>query len=407
MSKRANSEGSIYQRSDGRWVGSISLGFRNGKPLRKSYYGKTRKEVHDKLTRALRDHQQGLPVATDERQTLGQYLTYWLNEVVKSSVSAKTYRSYEQVVRVHLMPELGKVQLTKLSRQNIQTFLNTKQKCLVLNQKSPEPIIEAETSDEATDPQKEGQQGKLLSATTVRYMRVILRIALNQALRDGLLAQNVAALVKGPRAVRHEISPLSPEQMKKLLTAAKGSRDEAIYTVAVALGLRQGEILALKWDDVDFKAKTLTVRRTVQRVEGKLVFSDPKTEKSRRTLPLPEVLAEALKQHHQLQKAERLLSKFWQDHNLIFPSSIGTPMESRNLVRDFHELLVKAELPPMRFHDLRHTAATLMLLQGVDMRRVMAMLGHSQIALTANTYSHVMTEMLRDAADKMDDLLGK
>lgn len=407
MSKRANSEGSIYQRSDGRWVGSISLGFRNGKSLRKSYYGKTRKEVHDKLTRALRDHQQGLPVATDERQTLGQYLTYWLNEVVKSSVSPKTYRSYEQVVRVHLMPELGKVQLTKLSRQNIQTFLNTKQKCLVLNQKSPEPIIEAETSDEATDPQKEGQQGKLLSATTVRYMRVILRIALNQALRDGLLAQNVAALVKGPRAVRHEISPLSPEQMKKLLTAAKGSRDEAIYTVAVALGLRQGEILALQWDDVDFKAKTLTVRRTVQRVEGKLVFSDPKTEKSRRTLPLPEVLAEALKQHHQLQKAERLLSKFWQDHNLIFPSSIGTPMESRNLVRDFHELLVKAELPPMRFHDLRHTAATLMLLQGVDMRRVMAMLGHSQIALTANTYSHVMTEMLRDAADKMDDLLGK
>jgi integrase len=381
--KRGRNEGSIYKRADGRWCAVVDLGWADGKRKRKYLYGETRAEVAEQLTKTLRDKAQGLPVAT-ERQTVGRFLERWLQDSVKANVRPRTFESYELTVRLHLTPTLGDIRLEKLSPQHVQTMLNRKL--------------------------KDG-----LAPRTVAYLRVVLRRALNQALRWGLVARNAAALAEPPRVPRHEITPLTPEQARALLDVAKGERLEALYTVALALGMRRGEILGLRWQDVDFDARTLQVRQAIQRVAGKLTdsgagglrASEPKTERSRRKIAMPETIARALRMHRVRQLEERLAAgAAWQDTGLIFVSTLGTPLEPKALHRDFKRLLAKAELPSsIRLHDLRHSAASLLLAQGVPLRTIMELLGHSSITLTADTYSHLMAPTMREAADKMDALL--
>lgn len=181
----------------------------------------------------------------------------------------------------------------------------------------------------------------------------------------------------------------------------------ALYSVAVALGLRRGEALALKWEDVDLEAGTLRVKHSLQRIEGRLQLVEPKSLKSRRTIAMPQATVLALRDHRKRQLEERMPEgSAWQETGFIFTTTIGTPIEPDHLKRWFKPLLKKAGLPDIRFHDLRHTAASLLLAQGVGPRVIMETLGHSQISLTMNTYSHVMPSLQREAADKMDAILS-
>ncbi len=375
MGKRGHNEGTIYKREDGRWVASVTVGYEGGKRKRKSFYGDTRKEVQDKLTKALRDRQQGLPLA-DERQLLGIYLDRWLEEVAKPTIRAKTYRSYAQLVRLHLKPDLGHIPLAKLGPQDVQEFLNRKR-----------------------------QVG--LSSRTVQYLHALLRAALNRALRWGLVARNVAALVDPPQVETAEVTPLVPDEARRLLEALQTERLQALFTVPLAVGLRPGEALGLRWQDVNFKTGTLSVLRALQRIEGKLQLVELKTRRSRRSISLPQVALAALQAHRarQLEEQHRAGDAWRNDAGLIFTTARGTPLEPRNVVRTFKRILRSAGLPDQRFYDLRHTCASLLLAQGVHPRVVMEILGHSQISLTMNTYSHVIPQLQQEAAKRMDDLL--
>ncbi len=377
--QRGHNEGTITQRNDGTWEAKISLGYQVGldgtpKRVRKSFYGKTRKEVSAKLNKALEDHWHGLPVAV-ERQTVGQYLDRWLSDVVQPSVRPKTHHSYAQLVRLHLTPGLGHHQLSVLAPQHFQAFLNDK-------------------------------LAAGLSPRTVQYLRAVLRRALGQALKWGLVARNVATLTEPPRSVHHEMKFLTPMQARSLLDAARGDRLEALYAVALAVGLRQGESLGLRWSDIDLDAGTLTVRTALQRVDGALMLVEPKTETSRRTLSIPPTVIAALRAHRDRQSFEQAKAgPRWIETGLVFTTPKGTPLDSRNVTRRFKALLHTAGLHDMRWHDLRHSCASLLLAQRVPYRVVMETLGHSQISLTMR-YSHLIPELRREAADSMERLLS-
>lgn len=371
MSKRRGSgEGSIYRRQDGRWEAAISLG--NGR--RRRFYGKTHGEVKRKLVEAQKALQDGLPLI-GERQTAAVYLEAWL-EATRPSVRPQTHRRYEQYVRLHAIPVIGRVPLARLSPLHLQRLYK--------------------------DRQDAG-----LSPTSVRHLHAVLHRALGQAARWGYVARNVADLVSPPRVSRVQMCALSPEQSRALLQAAEGDRFEALYVLALSTGMRQGELLALKWADVDLDAGMLQVKSTLQRTPDGFAFLEPKTARSRRQVALTRAAVAALRRHRAAQLEERLRCPYWQDAELVFASEVGTPIEATNLIRrSFHPLLAGAGLPRIRFHDLRHTAATLLLGQNVNVKVVSEMLGHSQIAITLDLYSHVTPTMQRDAVEALDAVLG-
>lgn len=374
MSKRGQNEGSIYKRLDGRWTSVINLGYQGGKLGRKYFYGGTREEVSGKLTEALEKLRQGVPVSFD-RQTVGEFLDRWINESVKPSVRPNTYYSYEQNIRLYLKPWLGGIQLSKLTPQHVQSFMNAQRKA----ERSPR---------------------------LVNYQRTILRCALNDALKWGLVARNVAALVDPMRYIKPDIAPLSEDENNEFLKAIKGDRLETLFHVALSLGLREGEILGLRWEDLDFDKQLVRIRSSLQRIDKKLQLVEPKTKKSKRTLPIPATLLSSLKGHRTRQLEEKLLAGGnWQENGLVFTSCQGTPLYARNVVRSFHRLLAKAKLRRCRFHDLRHSCATFLLAKNVPARVVMDILGHTNISLTMNTYSHVIPTMLLEAAEAMNSFL--
>ena len=373
--RRGNSEGSIYQDKDGRWRASVDLGHRNGKRARKLLSGRTRAEVAGKLTAALRSKQLGLPQPS-ERQTVAQYLRGWLENVAKPNTRPKTYTSYEYITREHLIPALGDKALAKLGPQDVREFMKTK-------------------------------TAAGLSAKTVKHLRDTLRCALNVAVRDGVLVRNAAALVKPPRETKSNLTVLTPEQARQFLEAARGHRLEALFTVAICLGLREAEALGLRWEDVYFQNATINVRFQLQRVEGHLQLTELKTEKSRRTIPMPAVTRSAVAAHFAATAERRALAgDSWVETGMVFTTGIGTFLDQRNMLRDFYTLLKTSGLPRIRFHDLRHSAATLLLAQGVHMKAVQEILGHASFNTTANVYAHVLPSMKREAAEKMDEIFA-
>jgi integrase len=330
--RRGHGEGAIYQReSDGKWCASVHLGFVNGKRRRKVVYGETRKEVADKLKALHRDQAIGINIAP-EQQTVKDYLETWLEQRVKRNNRPRTYTSYADIVTLHLVPHIGKYQLAKLTPEQVQTMLN------VL-----------------------AEQG--LKPRTVSNVRAVLRKALNQAMRWGYIVRNVATLVDAPRTTTFSIQPLDQEQAQRLLDAVAGHRLDALYRVALSLGLRRGEVCGLRWEDLDFEQETLRVSGSLQRQNRKLERTAPKTAASVRTIALPPVLLRVLRQHAERQARERAeRNSDWQDCGLVFVSECGTPLEPRNVVRHFKTVLKKASLPEtIRFHDLRHSCATLLI----------------------------------------------
>lgn len=372
--RRGRGEGGITKRKDGRWMAQVDLGLQDGKRRRKALYGHTRAEVQDKLRETLHRRDHGLP-PVPEQETLGSFLRRWL-DLKQGQVRQGTWRRYEQIVRAHLLPSLERVRLARLTPQDVAACLG---------------CVETSTS-----------------AYTARGAREVLRTALNQALRWELVSRNVAALTDAPRHRARQIQPLTPEQAATLLDAVADHRLEGLITVAVGLGLRQGEALGLRWEHVDLETAVLAVRQTLERGGPEPRFGEPKTERSRRTITMPGVVAAALRRHRKRQLEERLAAGArWVDSGLVFTSPIGTAVDRSGLQKAFKALLRKAGLPDIRYHDLRHTAATLLLTQGVAARTIMETLGHSQISLTMNTYSHVMPKLRQDAAAKMDAILSR
>ena len=369
--KRGNNEGSIYKRKDGAWCAGITLD--NGK--RRVLYGKSRDEVAGKLTDALKLQRDGLPLFTD-RQTVAAYLAEWLTGI-EPTLKPRTWQRYEQFVRLHIPPAIGKLPLGKLAAPALRKLYAER-------------------------------QAAGLAPATVRQLHAVLHHALEQAMRDGLIGRNVAGLVSPPRASGHEMQTLAPAEARALLAAAAGERLEALYAVALSTGMRQGEMLALRWPDVDLDACSLHVRGTMQRTKHGLRIESPKTAGSRRRVSLTRTAIEALRRHKAAQNAERLrCGAAWEDQGLVFANELGRPIEAGNLLRrSFWPLLTKAELPRIRFHDLRHTAATLMLMKGVHPKIASEMLGHSKIGITLDLYSHVTPTMQQQAADALEEVLG-
>jgi len=381
--RRGQNEGSIFERTDGRWCGILSLGWENGKRKRKSFYGAAAAEVQEQLLKARSDHSRGLPVAV-ERQTVEQFVNHWLEYTLRPKAKPRSYESFSTIARLHILPSFGKIQLPKLAPQHIQRLLDEKS--------------------------KEG-----FSPQTVTNIRTVLRSALAQAVRWNLVSRNSAALVNAPRIPRQNIKPLDPEHARKFLETAKGSRFEAIYVVALTLGMRRGEVLGLRWSDIDQEQRTLRVSQSMQRIatgsdsgkKSELRASETKTDGSRRTIALPDSVVRSLKAHRVRQIQDRLAAGLsWQDTGLVFTSRNGRPLEPILLHRDYKNLLERAALPNMRFHDLRHSAASLLLAQGVHPRAIMELLGHSSITVTMNVYGHVLPAMMREAADKMESILN-
>jgi integrase len=369
--RRSNSEGSITRRSDGRWMARVSLA--NGD--RKTFYAKTRQEALQLLKAAIRDLDKGLPLLSDA-QMLGQYLETWL-AAVQHTIKPGTWKRHAEYVRLHIIPDLGKVPLTKLTAQQVQALY-------------------AKKLDEG------------LSPTTVHHLHAVLHRALKVALRLELLQRNVTEMVDPPRMAHPEMATLSAEQARHFLATAAGDRFEALYVLALCTGMRQGELLALRWRDIDLPAGTVSVRATLRYSPQGYVFAEPKTHHSRRLIALPQLAQEALKRHKQMQAEEKAkLGDGWRDVDLVFPNTIGGPMVNMHLLRrEFLPMLEKAGLRRIRFHDLRHTAATLLLGQGVNPKIVSEMLGHSDVSITLNLYSHVTPHMQQQAAAAMDDALG-
>ncbi len=370
MGKRANGEGSVYQRTDGRWCASVTT----ERGHRQHFLGRTRAEVARKLTGALDARDKGVLV-TGPRQTVGQFFTQWL-AAVQPSLRPRTFVGYEQLVRLHVVPDLGPLSLTKLSPQHLQRLYASR--------------LDAG-----------------LSSTTVNHLHALIHKALSNAVRWGMLQRNIADLVDPPRSRHFAIATLSPEQARAFLAAARGHRLEALYVLAVTTGMRQGELLGLRWRDVDVDAGTLQIRGSLQATpEGRRIL-EPKTAGSRRRVALSKQPIDALRRHRVAQAEERLrLGAGWEDSDLVFCSAAGHPITASGLRRSFEPLLKRAGLPRMRFHDLRHTAATLLLGRGVHPKVVSEMLGHTRISTTLDLYSHVSMTMQQQAADAFDAILG-
>jgi integrase len=374
MGKRGNGEGSIGRRKDGLYMARYTVQTATG-TKRKTLYGKTRSEVSAKLSKALTDREGGLTYDAG-KQTVEEYLARWLSNSVRDTVRKRTYERYESIVRVHLAPAIGKVKLKALTPDHVRGLYRKK------------------------------LDGGLAPRTVLHIHRTLSK-ALKQATDDGLIPRNAAAPVKPPRPTREEIRPLNREQVRALFEAAREDRLEALYVVAVTAGLRRGELQGLKWEDLDLEGGTLQVRRTLSEPKGGYIFEAPKSGKGR-NIRLTQRAKVALTRHRKRQLEERIrLGTLWQDHDLVFPSGAGTPVSGGNLNRAFKTLLKRAGLPhSFRFHDLRHTCATLLLRQGVNPKFVQELLGHRDVSLTLNTYSHVLPDMGDVAASAMDEALG-
>ncbi|MEE1939657.1 site-specific integrase [Streptomyces sp. TRM 70361] len=403
--KNGNGEGTIYLRKDGRWEGTAYVLTTDGTYKRRSVYGRTWDEAHEKLTRLKADSQTGLPVATS-RMTVAEYLAYWLAHVARVKVRKTTYVNYESLVRNYIVPGLGRKRVARLTARDIRAFLlTTARTCQCCAQGKDEARPERKRRCCALGRCCE----KYPSDRTVRFLLVILRAALQHAVREDELPRNVARNVELGMGTKREIEPLTAQEGKQLLAAARGNRLWAAYELAVRTGLRRGELLGLRWQDVDLHEGVLTVRQALQRVGGELIIVPPKTQRSARRVALPAECVRALRAQRAQQLADRRAAgEKWKGtgQGLVFTTKNGTPIEPRNLNRSFEALCARAKVRRVRFHDLRHTCASLLHEQGADARMIMEVLGHSSIRVTMDVYTFVRLDAQRSAFARMGNALG-
>ncbi len=363
--RRGNGEGSIFQRADGRWVARLAIGYdHDGKRLRKTVYGHTKREVQDELNRLQHRKSTGTLAATT-KVTVGQYLDRWLEDVARLTVGPSTHQRYAELVKVHIKPRIGGVRLHRLTAGDVQGVYSAME-----------------------------QAGS--SPRTRQFVHAVLRKALANAVRWGLVVRNVCEQVDAPRVPKRTMDVFTPAQATAFLAASATDRLAAMYVLAVTVGMRQGELFALQWEDVDLDAGRLSVRHTLY--NGTL--GPPKTKASKRRIELPAMAVEALWAHKRAMLAEGFAGV-----PFVFCNTTGGLLHRPNVRRSYKEILKTAGLPSIRFHDMRHTAATLMLSGNINAKVVQETLGHASIKTTLDSYSHVLPTMQREAANVMDRLL--
>lgn len=368
MARRGWNEGSISKRSNGTWRAQVLFG---GKRI--NFSAKTRTECQQWLRKTLDQKDQGIGFE-GRNILLGTFLQDWIS-TKGNALKPKTTLQYESLINGYIIPAIGRKKLFDLNLLLINRFYNS--------------LIK-----------------RKVGTRTIRYIHSVLHVALEQALRNGFLIRNPAHGAILPRQDHKETQVLNEDQVNQFLIAIKDSRLKTLYHLALSTGMRQGELLGLKWSDLDWNSATLRIRRQLQCIVGKgLVFGDLKTHSSLRTIKLGNYVLNELREQKLRQKTEiEWAGRQWKDNDLIFPTSIGTPVNSSNLVKDFKKILTRSGLPNIRFHDLRHTAATLMISHGVPVHVVSKILGHSNVSVTLNIYTHSNTDMQEQAARIMDDL---
>lgn len=335
----------------------------------------TKREA-EKVLRSRIDELENSFERKEDKSTVAVFLNYWLDNSCRPNLAPNTLRGYEVNINNHIIPYIGNIQLARLSPHDIQKLYQT-------------------------------LAAKGLSGTSIRYVHNNLHKALGYAVKSQLISRNPADMVDAPRVNQTEVCPLTPEQVKTLLRASQGREMYLPVLLAVSLGLRRGEVLGLCWSDVDLKRKTITVNHSANFSPQGLMLSTPKTRNSRRTLLIPDALVSALESARSKQQEQaQLLGSSFNALGLVCCREDGSPMTSGALHHHFKLLLQSAHLPDIRFHDLRHTNATLMLRNAVPAKIVSSMLGHSSIGITMDTYSHVITEMQEGATGVMNGLLS-
>ncbi len=374
--RRANGEGSIYRRKDGRYEGAVYLLTTSGNRKRIRVYGSSREEVHTKLTEVKAKAQQGIPIP-DRTHKLGEYLDYWLENVVRPKWRPKTYEHYELIVRLYLKPGLGRFPLKRLSLPVLQTFLNQKL--------------------------ADGH-----SVRKVHMMRAVLSASLTRAEREELVSRNVARLVALPTYHRPEVRPWSVEEARQFLNAARPDPLYPAFVLLLLYGLRRGEVLGLRWKDVDFQRSEIRIRQQLQRVGDEIHQSRVKTKAGERDLPLLNIVRDVLATRHATQDAARdAASDTWEgaaEDLLVFTTRNGSPIEPRNFARSFDRVCTRHGIRTIRVHDVRHTTATLLKDLRVPARDTQLIMGHSDIATTQAIYQHDTLETRRNALTQVEAL---
>ncbi len=372
--RRANGEGTIYRRPEGRYAGAAYFLTTSGKHKRKWVYGKTRAEVHEKLTAVKMQAQRGIPIP-DQTWKLGAYLEYWLEQVVKPTKRPTTYAQCETVTRLYLNPGLGKSALTQLSVPVVQSFLN-------------------------------GKLDEGHSLPKVQVMRKVLSSALTNAMRNELVVRNVARLAVLPSYESGEITPWSADEARRFLTTANTDPLYPAFVLLMLYGLRRGEVLGLRWQDIDFDWGVIHIRQQLQRVRGVLYQAPVKTKAGRRDLPLLSFAGNLLiLQRSAQQAAYAARIGVGSADELVFTSKSGRPIEPRNFSRSFIRLCKQHGLQRIRMHDVRHTTATLLKDLGVPARDVQLILGHAHISTTQQIYQHANMEGRREGLGRLELVL--
>jgi integrase len=385
--RRSAGEGSIYQAVGGRWRGAISWTEPDGSRHRRLVSGRTSAEARKRLDDLRAKLRLGV-LAPTSTGTVAEYLTSWL-ERDRQRVRPSSWRSRELHVRAYLIPALGRLSLVRLSAADVERALDAFQRtgCPILPPGRRRP----------------------LAPRTVIHIRATLRRALNAAQRAGLVARNAASDAAPPYVPHRAVTYLTAEDVRRLLDGTREDPNGPLFTLAVTTGLRLGELLGLAWPDVDASAGTLTVRHALaEDGERRWVLAEPKSARARRTLPLPALARQALERQRELQAADRAaVDTAWQDRwGLVFTDRVGRPVDPRNASHAFQVARRRLGLPAVRFHDLRHSAATLLLAEGVPLAVISELLGHASIAITASHYAAVVPELRHEAALAMDRAVG-
>jgi integrase len=402
--QRKNGEGyDLVKLKDGTYSKRITVGSdqSTGKQKRITVTGKTQAEVRSNAQKARLEAEQGV-YKDPSKITVKEWLSQWLEVYAKPAVRQSTFVSYEGYINNHIVPSFGAIQIFSLRADTVQRFYNDKmdsgRRDKAVNQKTGELEIKAGG----------------LSAKTIRNLHNMLHKAFDQAYKNSLVLKNVIDLVTPPRVVKTEMRVLTQEEQKGLLEQAREHRLGIVVILGLGTGMRIGEMLALKWTDIDFNNKLLFVRHTINRLKNYggdtktvIVIGEPKTEKSRRTIPLDDNLIERLKGHKKIQLSERLKAgNAYDSQDYAFANELGSPVEPRTYQDIFHKLTKQAEISNVNIHALRHTFATRALEAGIPAKTVSEILGHSTVSITLDLYSHVSVDTKRAAIEKIANLFG-
>lgn len=398
MAKRGQGEGTISKRSDGTWWARITVGRTpEGKQKRKAFYGKTRKEVQEKLTAALNDINNHVYIEPS-KMTIEQWIEIWLNDYKKNSLKPTTYINYQRFYKNYISPIIGKYQLKDLRNVHIQQIINT-------------------------------MVDRGLRSSTIEFLYIIISSALKQAVKNNMIGKNVAENVILPKCIRAEKRALTPEEQDKFIEVAKSDCHGEFYILALATGMRHGELLALTWDDIDFNNAVLSINKTLymnkdmdsENVKWKFEVGTPKTESSKRIIPLlPSIVTmlKDLKKKQELIKGETDATRYskaykgslqrrYVDNNLVFCTFEGKPLRQSDMRQRFVKLLGEAGIVEtgLNIHSLRHTFATRGLENGIELKVMQELLGHSSIKMTADLYTHVLPSKKKNSILKLEQTI--